>query len=78
MNPKLKLVLQHYVYAALSALLAAYAAGYHSAKDLGFAALSGLIAPILVSIDPTNALLGLRLAPKPVQVGAKAVLKSDK
>ena len=59
---KLQALVQHYVYAAASAVLAAYVAGYHSAKDLGIAAASAIIAPVLVALDPTNALLGIHLS----------------
>jgi len=40
--------------------------------------LSAIIAPVLVALDPTNALLGFKLAPKIVQVGAEAGLENTK
>jgi len=68
----------HYAYAALSAVVASYVAGYHTPKDLSIAVLSAIIAPVLVALDPTNALLGFKLAPKIVQVGAEAGLENTK
>lgn len=75
---KVKALAQHYAYAAVTAVISAYAAGYHSAKDLGIAAVSAIVAPILVALDPSNALLGIHSAPKVVQIGAEAGLKNKK
>jgi hypothetical protein len=79
MNKKKALgLLQHYAYAAVSAVVAAYVAGYHTPKDLGIAVLSAIIAPVLVALDPTNTLAGIHSAPPIVQVGAEAGLNNSK
>jgi hypothetical protein len=71
-------LLQHYAYAAVSGIVAAYVAGYHAPKDLGIAVIAAVLAPILVALDPTNALVGIHSAPKVVQIGAEAGLKNKK
>jgi len=71
-------LLQHYAYAAVSGIVAAYVAGYHTPKDLGIAIVAAIVAPILVALDPTNALAGIHAAPPVVQVGAEAGLKNNK
>lgn len=69
-------LLQHYAYAAVSGVVAAYVAGYHTPKDLGIAVLAAVLAPILVALDPTNALVGIHSAPEIVQIGADAGLRN--
>ena len=71
-------LLQHYAYAAVSAVVAASVAGYHTPKDLGIAVVSAVIAPVLVALDPTNALVGIHSAPKVIQIGAEAGLENKK
>ena len=71
-------LLQHYAYAAVSAVVAAYVAGYHTPKDLVIAVVSAVVAPVLVALDPTNTLVGLHSAPKVVQIGAEAGLENKK
>jgi len=71
-------LLQHYAYAAVSGVVAAYVAGYHTPKDLGIAVVAAIVAPILVALDPTNALVGIHSAPDIVKIGAEAGLKNTK
>jgi hypothetical protein len=71
-------LLQHYAYAAVSGVVAAYVAGYSTPKDLGIAVLAAIIAPVLVALDPTNALAGIHAAPPIIQVGAEAGLSQSK
>ena len=71
-------LLQHYAYAAVSGVVAAYVAGYHTPKDLGIAVVAAVVAPILVALDPSNALVGIHSAPEIVKIGAEAGLKNNK
>lgn len=71
-------LLQHYAYAAVSAVVAAYVAGYHAPKDLVIAVVAAVVAPVLVALDPTNALVGIRSAPEIVRIGAEAGISNDK
>jgi hypothetical protein len=71
-------LLQHYAYAAVSGVVAAYVAGYHTPKDLGIAVVAAVLAPVLVALDPTNTLAGIHSAPEVVKIGAEAGLKSNK
>jgi hypothetical protein len=67
-------LLQHYAYAAVSGVVAAYVAGYHTPKDLVIAVVAAIVAPVLVALDPTNSLAGIHSAPEIVQIGADAGL----
>jgi hypothetical protein len=71
-------LLQHYAYAAVSGVVAAYVAGYHTPKDLLIAVVAAVVAPVLVALDPTNALVGIHAAPEIVRIGAEAGLNNDK
>lgn len=52
-------IIRHYVYAALSAGLAAYLAGTTDAKAVATAALVGVLGPILGALDPKNTRYGV-------------------
>lgn len=47
-------IVRQYLYAALTAVASAFAAGYTSPKELGSAALVAVLGPILAALDPKN------------------------
>jgi hypothetical protein len=52
-------IARHYVYAALSAGLAAYLSGTTDAKAVATAAVVGVLGPILGALDPKNTKYGV-------------------
>jgi hypothetical protein len=56
---KVLAVARQYLYAALTAVATAFAAGYTSPKELGSAALVAVLGPILAAIDPKHTEYGV-------------------
>jgi hypothetical protein len=52
-------VARQYLYAALTAVATAFAAGYTSPKDLVSAALVAVLGPVLAAIDPKHKAFGV-------------------
>ena len=52
MNAKTKVLVEHYVYATAAAAVAIYQGGNHDVKKVAWAALVGVLGPVLkVAID---------------------------
>ena len=52
-------IVRQYLYAALTAVATAFAAGYTTPKDLASAALVAVLGPILAALDPKHTEYGV-------------------
>ena len=52
-------IVRQYLYAALTAVATAFAAGYTSPKDLASAALVAILGPVLAALDPKHTEYGV-------------------
>ena len=50
MNEKTKLLVEHYLYATAAAAIAIYQGGNHDVKKVAWAALVGVIGPVLKAV----------------------------
>jgi hypothetical protein len=63
MNNKLAAIAKVYLYAAISAAAALWAAGNHDWHAIGIAALGALLGPIAQVVNPADATAGFGSAP---------------